>query len=282
MVDSPASHNYFHQQSSQKVLSLLQPFIKHQHIPYISANSQKTQHRKIFAHPTWVTFSVTLWVRSISLHGAMMSISPVGRAMSGSGLKSTKFNVIWGIFEIVRYRIRSESDVEFKIFDLLLTAPVGMERKRIEKKVMKKETWLFDPKNSHFALNCLICAHLCCYCPAGCLFSCFSVPSQASWPRSHRLRMLAACCGSSPVIGCVTRSSLSLNRLDWGWDGGEVRHREMTGCEGPPGGSYAGEEAEEEVVQHGWGLVRYTGPPGSLQAKAADLTCCGFHLNEQL
>lgn len=213
----------------------------------------------------------------------MMSISPVGRAMSGSGLKSTKFSVIWGIFEIVRYRIRSESDVEFKILDLLLTAPVGKGKGRwYEKKSSEKDTWLFYPQNSDFALNSLISAHLCCYCPAGCLFSCFSGPNQASWPQSHRLRMLAACCGCSPAIGCVTRSSLSPNRLDWGWDGGEVRHRVMIGCEGQPGGFYVGEEAEEEVVQHGWGLVRCAGPPGSPQAKAADLTCYVFHLNQQL
>lgn len=108
----------------------MRPHDRHQHIPSTSTNLQKTQHRSIFAHRTWVTFSVTLWVRSISLHGAMMSISPVGRAMSGSGLKSTKFKVIWGIFEIARYRIRSESDVEFKIFDLLLTAPVEVDRKK--------------------------------------------------------------------------------------------------------------------------------------------------------
>lgn len=125
------------------------PFIRQQHIPSTSTNSQKTQHRSIFAHPTWVTFSVTLWVRSISLHGAMMSISPVGRAMSGSGLKSTKFKVIWGIFEIARYRIRSESDVEFKIFDLLLTAPVEVDR--------KKRPNYFYPQNSDFALTSVLC-----------------------------------------------------------------------------------------------------------------------------
>ena len=74
--------------------------------------------------PTWVTFSVTWCVRSMSLQGAMMSISPVGSAMSGSGLKSTKLRVIWGILEMVRYRMRSESDVEFNMLDLLFTAPV--------------------------------------------------------------------------------------------------------------------------------------------------------------
>lgn len=73
--------------------------------------------------PTCVTFSVTLCVRSMSLQGAMMSISPVGRAMRGSGLKSTKLRVIWGILEMARYRMRSESDVEFRMLDLLFTAP---------------------------------------------------------------------------------------------------------------------------------------------------------------
>lgn len=57
-------------------------------------------------------------------------------------------------------------------------------------------------------------------------------------------------------------------------------HRVMTGCEGPPGGFCVGEEAEEEVVQYGWSLVSC--PPGSPQAKAADLTCHVFSLNKQL
>lgn len=54
-----------------------------------------------------------------------MSISPVGRAMRGSGLKSTKLRVIWGILEMARYRMRSESDVEFSMLDLLFTAPAS-------------------------------------------------------------------------------------------------------------------------------------------------------------
>ena len=58
----------------------------------------------------------------------MMSISPVGRAMRGSALKSTKLRVIWGILEIVRYRMRSESDVEFSMLDLLLTAPANTHK----------------------------------------------------------------------------------------------------------------------------------------------------------
>lgn len=82
-----------------------------------------TSHSWHAHEPTCVTFSVTLWVLSMSLQGAMMSISPEGRAMSGSGLKSTKLRVICGILEMVRYRMRSESDVEFKMLDLLFTAP---------------------------------------------------------------------------------------------------------------------------------------------------------------
>lgn len=115
--------------------------------------------------------------------------------------------------------------------------------------------------------------YLCCYCPAGCWFSGSSGPSQASWPRSHQLTRLAACCGCSPAIGRVTRSSLSPNRLGWGWGGGEAQHRATTGCEGPPDVFCVAEEAGEAVVQHGWRLARCTGPPGSPQAKAADLTC---------
>lgn len=76
---------------------------------------------------TCVTFSVTLWVRSMSLQGAMISISPVGRAMSGSGLKSTKLRVIWGILEMARYLTRSESDVELNMLDLLFTAPANTD-----------------------------------------------------------------------------------------------------------------------------------------------------------
>ena len=54
----------------------------------------------------------------------------------------------------------------------------------------------------------------------------------------------------------------------------------MTECEGPPGGFCVGEEAGEEVGQHGRKLARYTGPPCSPQAKAADLTCHVFNPNQ--
>lgn len=64
-----------------------------------------------------------------------MSISPVGRAMSGSGLKSTKLRVIWGILEMVRYRMRSESDVEFNMLDLLFTAPANTHKADREVKI---------------------------------------------------------------------------------------------------------------------------------------------------
>lgn len=50
---------------------------------------------------TWVTFSVTLWVRSFIL-GAMISRSLVGDARKGSPLRSTKLRVIWGILLMVR------------------------------------------------------------------------------------------------------------------------------------------------------------------------------------
>lgn len=93
-----------------------------------------------------------------------MSISPVGRAMSGSGLKSTKFNVIWGIFEIARYRIRSESDVEFKIFDLLLTAPVGTGKG--QEVDGKKKTRLFLP------IEFWLCSQLCDMCSPVLLLPC--------------------------------------------------------------------------------------------------------------
>lgn len=98
-----------------------------------------------WTNPTCVTFSVTLCVRSMSLQGAMMSISPAGRAMSGSGLKSTKFRVIWGIFEMVRYRIRSESDVEFRMFDLLFTAPADTQKVRGDVRGQTGQTFVFTP-----------------------------------------------------------------------------------------------------------------------------------------
>lgn len=62
-----------------------------------------------------------------------MSISPVGSAISGSGLKSTKLRVIWGILEMVRYRMRSESDVEFRMLDLLFTAPANKQEEEFLK-----------------------------------------------------------------------------------------------------------------------------------------------------
>lgn len=93
-----------------------------------SGNSSTTNQGQEQKRLTWVTFSVTLCVRSMSLQGAMMSISPAGRAMRGSGLKSTKLSVICGILLMARYRMRSESEVEFRMLDLLFMAPAGRER----------------------------------------------------------------------------------------------------------------------------------------------------------
>lgn len=65
-------------------------------------------------HPrTCVTFSVTFWVRSITLWGAIISISVVEPERCFSRLNSTKLSVNWGIWLMVRYFMRSESEVEF-------------------------------------------------------------------------------------------------------------------------------------------------------------------------
>lgn len=73
---------------------------------------------------TWVTFSVTLWVRSFSLVGAMISFSPDGAPRKASALKSTKLRVICGMRLMARYRTRSESDVEFsRVLRMLFMAP---------------------------------------------------------------------------------------------------------------------------------------------------------------
>lgn len=112
-----------------------------------------------------------------------------------------------------------------------------------------------------------------CYCYlVGCWFSGSFCPSRASWPQSHPQRMRAACCGSFPASGCVTGSNWSPSRLGWGWGGGEVLHRVMTGWGGPPAGFCIGEE-EEEVPQQGQSSVLCTGPPCSLQANPAEQTC---------
>lgn len=62
---------------------------------------------------TCVTFSVTFWVRSITLWGAIISISVVEPERCFSRLNSTKLSVNWGIWLMVRYFMRSESEVEF-------------------------------------------------------------------------------------------------------------------------------------------------------------------------
>lgn len=64
---------------------------------------------------TWVTFSVTFWVRSFTLLGAMISIS----AGEGGLIPSEpKVSVTWGMRPMVRSLIRSESEVEFGALDL--------------------------------------------------------------------------------------------------------------------------------------------------------------------
>lgn len=62
---------------------------------------------------TCVTFSVTFCVRSVTLWGAMISISVVEPERCFSRLNSTKLRVNWGIWLMVRYFMRSESEVEF-------------------------------------------------------------------------------------------------------------------------------------------------------------------------
>lgn len=60
---------------------------------------------------TWVTFSVTFWVRSLILLGAMISIS----AGEGGLIRSEpKVRLTWGMRPMVLSLIRSESDVEFR------------------------------------------------------------------------------------------------------------------------------------------------------------------------
>lgn len=63
--------------------------------------------------PTWVTFSVTFCVRSVTLCGAMISISVVEPEWCFSRLNSTKLRVNCGIWLMVRYFMKSESDVAF-------------------------------------------------------------------------------------------------------------------------------------------------------------------------
>lgn len=210
--------------------------------------------------PTCVTFSVTLCVRSMSLQGAMMSISPEGRAMSGSGLKSTKLSVIWGILEMVRYRMRSESDVEFSMFNLLFTAPGNMQ--------MKFNNQVRKPAGKHLIPPAP--SHRCCCWPAGCLAAGSSDPIPASWPRSRLRRRRDACCESFLASGCATENSWRPSLRGWGWAGGGVLRRVWNGWGDPPGGL-----REFDVVERlleAQSTIRCVGLPGGLQANSVALT----------
>lgn len=210
--------------------------------------------------PTCVTFSVTLCVRSMSLQGAMMSISPEGRAMSGSGLKSTKLSVIWGILEMVRYRMRSESDVEFSMFDLLFTAPGNMQ--------MKFNNQVRKPAGKHL-IPCAL-SHRCCCWPAGCSASGSSDPIPASWPRSRLQRRPDACCESFLASGCATENSWRPSLRGWGWAGGGVLRRVRNGWGDPPGG-LRGFDVVERLLE-AQSTIRCVGLPGGLQANSVALT----------
>lgn len=61
---------------------------------------------------TWVTFSETFCVRSLILLGAMISISA---GEGGLRRSEPKDIVTWGMRPIARCRIKSESEVEFKL-----------------------------------------------------------------------------------------------------------------------------------------------------------------------
>lgn len=118
-------------------------------------------------------------------------------------------------------------------------------------------------------LICLSLYHCPHRCPAAYSLSGSYGPSQASWPRSRLRRRHDACCGSSPVSGCATRSSWRPNSPGWGWGGGEVLHRVTTGWGDPPGCLCV---VVEEGVQGGQSSVGCTGPPGGLLANSVELT----------
>lgn len=69
--------------------------------------------------PTWVTFSVTLCVRSLTLGAIMVLSEEGGDGFFFSVLTSEKFRVSCGILLMVLYLLRFESDVDPSRLDLI-------------------------------------------------------------------------------------------------------------------------------------------------------------------
>lgn len=69
--------------------------------------------------PTWVTFSVTLCVRSLTLGAIIVLSEEGGDVLFFSVLTSEKFRVSCGILLMVLYLLRFESDVDPRRLDLI-------------------------------------------------------------------------------------------------------------------------------------------------------------------
>lgn len=69
--------------------------------------------------PTWVTFSVTLCVRSLTLGAIIVLSEEGGDVFFFSVLTSEKFRVSCGILLMVLYLLRFESDVDPRRLDLI-------------------------------------------------------------------------------------------------------------------------------------------------------------------
>lgn len=76
---------------------------------------------------TWVTFSVTFWVRSFILLGAMISISEGEGGLSRS---DPNVRVTWGMRLMVLCLTRSESEVELRALDFRSTTRETQEGRK--------------------------------------------------------------------------------------------------------------------------------------------------------
>lgn len=103
--------------------------------------------------PTWVTFSVTLCVRSLTLGAIMVLSEEGGDVFFFSVLTSEKFSVSCGILFMVLYLLRFESDVDPRRLDLIwLKGPKKIGKylwKQYQKKQKKKEMVLDDLLGIH-------------------------------------------------------------------------------------------------------------------------------------
>lgn len=122
---------------------------------------------RVRPYPTWVTFSVTLCVRSLTLGAIMVLSEEGGDVFFFSVLTSEKFRVSCGILLMVLYLLRFESDVEPRRLDLIwLKGPKKSENMRkdsIKRNTRMRWSWMSyynDPWPRDLSSNMIKCSHL--------------------------------------------------------------------------------------------------------------------------